>query len=466
MKTNKIITLVLITSTLGLGVFSAFSLFKTQPKEAKADLPTYQVYIDMNGHGTSRWVDVQSGTTVRSVILNNLEDGEYTDGDYYLIGFNESEPLKTDDEGLHRFYEACYPFLNMQITRSMGLESGWAKMPENPNVFHAPKAKTITKVNKIEQIGSFYFSNVQVPSHFINVPNRYFDVDIETSSLVNSKDETDTPEFAIYGDVIEVTTLTVGTSEFNIYENEDIDKYFYKDFRGDKEFLYIDAYGTDGDFNKVDVDYSNKVVIVNRGGPTFQDKIDSAYFHGAEALFFVNSSDEYLSIAVDDRHEMCVAVIDHSAGAALKEVGTSYDADGITYYTGSLNIAKSRHDMGIPFNGYELFYDAPGATYKGNLYFAVKNPDELQKDTTYQLTISYKVTIWSTNGDTTQEETVMEEKTVITVDTTTKNPDEPDKPSKKKGCGGSVVVTSVVASSIALIGIGLLVFRRKKQEDK
>ncbi len=60
----------------------------------------------------------------------------------------------------------------------------------------------------------------------------------------------------------------------------------------------------------------------------------------------------------------------------------------------------------------------------------------------------------------------MEEKTVVTVDTTTKTPDEPDQPSKKKGCGGSIVVTSAVTSLVALIGIGLLVFRRKKQIDK
>ena len=471
MKYSKIIALALATGTLALGIFGTYSLFKTTSKEAKADLPTYSVYIDMNGHGESRWVDVRSGTTVRQVVLDHVSVSEYTDGDYYLIGFNESAPLSDSDDGLYRFYNACIPFYNFQITRSMGIVAGWTKYPEQLNTFHAPKAKTITKIYSIQEIGNFYFTDVPVPSYYCKTPDRYYYVDIETSDLVNTKDASDKQDFEIYYNVVKTTKLTIGEQQFDIYERDDAVDLFYKKFKGDKEFVYLDAYGEGSDFSKLDIDYTGKVVLLNRGGGlTFQEKVDQAHFNGAEALLIVNSMDGYVSMSLDETHDMCLGVINLSAGAVLKENGTAHTVDGLTYYTGTFNIASKRDDKGIPFSSYGLSYNGPNKTDECPLYLGISNPNELQENTTYQFTISYKLTIYDSDGMITQDETELEQKTVVTVDTNKAapvdpvEPEQPEEPAKKKGCGGSLVAASAVVSLISLAGLGLVIYKRRKEQ--
>ena len=63
----------------------------------------------------------------------------------------------------------------------------------------------------------------------------------------------------------------------------------------------------------------------------------------------------------------------------------------------------------------------------------------------------------------TYQVTVSEEP-VVPEDPDSETSENPDKPAKKKGCGGSVVATSIVLSTLALAGLGLAISKKRKED--
>lgn len=54
--------------------------------------------------------------------------------------------------------------------------------------------------------------------------------------------------------------------------------------------------------------------------------------------------------------------------------------------------------------------------------------------------------------------------TVVGTNNNAPTPDEPEQPTKKKGCGGSIIAASALISTLCLAGAGLLVFKKRKQD--
>ena len=63
----------------------------------------------------------------------------------------------------------------------------------------------------------------------------------------------------------------------------------------------------------------------------------------------------------------------------------------------------------------------------------------------------------------TYQVTVSEEP-VVPEDPDSETSENPDKPAKKKGCGGSIIATSAILSAIAFGGLGLLLFKKRKEK--
>lgn len=469
MKANKIIALTISVSALALGVFSTSELFAGGFEKADA-VETFPIIIDMNEHGVTRTVDAVRGTTVREFVKENIAPDQFVDGDYYLIGFNEARPLKTDEEGLDRFYRACLPFQNTQITRSMGISAGWAKIPEEPNVFNKVPNRTTNKVNGIFNAGEFYLSNMQIPSLWVLNKYDHYKVSIEASELVNVNDSTDKAEFDIFTNVYKTTGLTAGSETFRIFENEEqVDTYFYKN-SGTKEFVYIDGYGTAAEYNAIGAEtIKNKLVIVNNGSTTAQDKFDSATIAGAKSLLVINDTEDPLIMDISGTDGYCVGSLISSAADKLKEIGTEDEINGVTIYQGTVDIAKKRENTGIPYqDSYRLNYGKNGNSEAGSIYIQIKNPDSLTEDAFYELSITYDALALDAGGDFTQAGLALGETTTIRFHAKGATPVDPDdpvepdvpvepdtpkEPTKKSGLPAGAIV-GIVIGSVLILGVG------------
>ncbi len=84
---------------------------------------------------------------------------------------------------------------------------------------------------------------------------------------------------------------------------------------GNLPIVYIDSTGTTEDYEGIDV--SGKVVVVNRGGLTFSEKITNAYEKGAIGLIVVNTADGVLNMDVGDNDAIPAASAPLSARTLL-----------------------------------------------------------------------------------------------------------------------------------------------------
>ena len=470
MKAHKIIVLTISSAVLSMGVLSTTVSLKPSLK-VNAELPNYTVYFDMNGHGTNKDVPVTSGTTVAQAVRDNYSPSDYSDGDYYLIGFNEGHPLSDSVEGLNRFYKAAAPFQNMQITRSLSICAGWAKIPENPNVFNKIKNTTISKVDKISKVGDLYFSNMQIPSYWINTKYVSYKVEIETSELVNVEDPSEKVEFDIFNDVCYTTDMTVGTEAFKIYENEKQSKLFSKN-SGTKDYVYIDAPGRYADFTAIGDIAKDKLLIVNAGDNSLDDKAENAKDYGVGSLLIANDNEDVSVLKLLYEYDFCIGSILNSAVSKIKETGQSSSVNGITVYTGTLNVGKAKEEIGIPFEGeYRLNYGEDCKSEMGSLYIKAKNPESMKLGSTYQFSITYSVTALDNGGDFTQANLGVDEETIVTITPKERTPDKPDNPdgsSQHKGLPAGAIVGIVIGSVLilALAGSAIFWFVIKKKSFK
>ncbi|MBQ5973392.1 MAG: S8 family serine peptidase [Oscillospiraceae bacterium] len=113
---------------------------------------------------------------------------------------------------------------------------------------------------------------------------------------------------------------------------------------GTYDFVYIDAKGTASDYSAVNgaVSLSGKVVIVNRGELSFVEKGNNATSYSPKAILIANN--DVGTIAMDLTNytgTAPMASITLVDANFIKENGTSAEAGGVTYYTGSITVTDT-----------------------------------------------------------------------------------------------------------------------------
>ena len=115
--------------------------------------------------------------------------------------------------------------------------------------------------------------------------------------------------------------LDVDGVNYDIYISSD-NKAMYNSFLeiasangGSLPILYLNALGAASDYRRVDA--RGKVVVVNRGDITFEEKVTNAYNAGAIGVLIANTSDEVLYMSIGSATQIPSGLIYKTAGANL-----------------------------------------------------------------------------------------------------------------------------------------------------
>ena len=114
--------------------------------------------------------------------------------------------------------------------------------------------------------------------------------------------------------------------------------------KGTYNYVYIDAVGETSDYSAVNsaVSLSGKVVIVNRGSNSFYEKGNNAISYSPKALVVANNADGVIHMALDDYTGTFPMVsITLKDANLIKGSSAPHTANGITYYTGSVEITTT-----------------------------------------------------------------------------------------------------------------------------
>lgn len=137
----------------------------------------------------------------------------------------------------------------------------------------------------------------------------------------------------------------------------------------DKEFdlVYV-GLGKEEDYKNVDV--NGKVVLIERGGNTFEDKTIRAKEKGAKAVFIYNhqeGGDEFVAMAGAGKHEIAVASLYYSTGIKLKNTlgKVIFKKGNMSFYNPLAGQISKFSSFGLTADGtFKPDITAPG----GNIY--------------------------------------------------------------------------------------------------
>ena len=119
---------------------------------------------------------------------------------------------------------------------------------------------------------------------------------------------------------------------------------------GSYDYVYIDATGTADDYSAVNsaVSLSGKVVIVNRGDLSFVEKGENAKSYNPKAVIIANNQDGTIYMDLSDfTGTFPMVTITLKDAKQIKEGGTAHTTNGITYYTGSVQVTNVEKEVVI-----------------------------------------------------------------------------------------------------------------------
>ena len=132
-------------------------------------------------------------------------------------------------------------------------------------------------------------------------------------------------------------------SDGNTYTNPEI-----ATIAGTYDYVYIDATGTPADYQAVNgaVSLSGKVVIVKRGDLSFSEKGNNAKSYNPKAVIVANNQDGTILMNLADfTGTFPMVTILLKDANTIKANSTSAAADGVTYYTGSVQVTNVEESM-------------------------------------------------------------------------------------------------------------------------
>ncbi len=119
---------------------------------------------------------------------------------------------------------------------------------------------------------------------------------------------------------------------------------------GTYDYVYIDATGTADDYSAVNsaISLSGKVVIVNRGDLSFVEKGENAKSYNPKAVIIANNQDGTIYMDLTDfTGTFPMVTITLKDAKQIKAGGTAHTANGITYYTGSVQVTDVEKEVVI-----------------------------------------------------------------------------------------------------------------------
>jgi|GEM_PF-4465840 len=322
----------------------------------------------------------------------------------YIIGFSDA-PI---DYSLapNVIIESLIP-LYTTITEDVTIYSYWATLHDPVYTAVLPFDRVVNADEDSHELGQFYFSDLPIPSDVSFLPYFNIVVSVSTNGLINQNDPSNVIPLEIYDKKIDGYRITIGDNSFMVIENlnNEYDFDSISTIAGNREYVYIDGYGSQEEFSALADIVKGKVVVCNRGEITFSQKATNAANAKALALIVVNYVDDILDLGLDSyMQSMPVVSAKHLTVDYFKSNGQKNESEGIEYYVGNLTIddkTTSEYYFNGDFNYYAdnfldyLIYDR----YNLNVWYKIADISKLQNNAKYIGSIDFTVTLYDENDD-------------------------------------------------------------------
>lgn len=240
-------------------------------------------------------------------------------------------------------------------------------------------------------------------------------LEITTTDLVNVEDPDDQLPLSVNNNLSYLTPILVGEDEILCNNGLDADNKPFSTLVGEHEFILIDGYGSDEDFEAVKDVLAGKIAVCYRGGGvSYYIKANAAVANGAIGLIVVNSQEGIININLSGyKYDKPVAIITKADGVLLKESATYVDGE-VSYYQGSLTVTDEEKPYHFSF---VYTYGNEEEDNEGEVKAVVQDWTNATPGATYQATINYAVTYRKYNEelDTWEEKEAEMAPTTLTV---------------------------------------------------
>ena len=221
-----------------------------------------------------------------------------------------------------------------------------------------------------------------------NSKDEQYIITVTTTDLVNVADPDDQILLSVGDNLETYYPILVGGNEIVFNESSGYGNEPIITIAGEWEYVYIDNYGSDADFEKVKDVLAGKIAVCNRGGNSFYVKANAAMKYGAAGIIIVNNQDGTFNMNLSGYEYDKPAVSITMADGALLKSNATYVGGDAPYYQGTLtisNIEKTRHEPLSMYYGDSYLSEnwyayarvpdwtnaTPGATYKATINYAV-----------------------------------------------------------------------------------------------
>ncbi len=423
---------------------------------------SHTITYNMRGHGENIVVNTDGNYSYYDVTYPYYE-GEWIDGNSYLLGFAPSQMTPAE----YREYEAGLSWDDYfgMIDEDKTFYAVWKDYSDPAyGKFDIIDDKEIAKNGDVSELGTAEWSDFPMTS----VYDKYYlyELSVTTNGLVNDDDQNDIVPISLYNCKETEYAFTIGGQDVMLYNiNDSITS--FATIAGEHDYIYIDGYGTEDDYN--DFLAAGKIVIVNRGVNKFLEKAEIAASKNALGLIVVNSFDGVVYMGLDGfTSDMPVASVRREVGDLLKANGTKHTGT-IDYYTGTLTVASEKVTAYYFDETSFIIYDLNDEETSTdlNLWYKINDPSLVKADANYTATISYKLSVYDSEDD-----KVVDNVTLGTTKLTIKGkadpvnpqpgpdpvnpqpgPDQPEiKPNNEKGGLSAGAIAGIVIASVAAAG--------------
>ena len=318
-------------------------------------------------------------------------------GNKYLVGFAK-EPVAENADFATRRQKILYDEV---IDETCTLYAVYTTLPDPIFDVTKPSDKILSSNGNIQELGKLTIDSYPY-YYWLNEDSYYtLNVEFEGGQLVGTNDNNDKLDFEVYSYVVEDYAITINGQKNIILSsnNNSLDK--FGTIAGNKQFVYIDGYGTDEDFAAVGSVVNGKIALVNRGGITFSEKATNADAAGAIGLLIVNNTDNNLYPTTDAyTGTIPCGTIYKSVGDLLKS-GEKKISSGVEYYDGSLTISteeeKFYFNQSYGYYNRDLFVNQD--SNKNDVWVKILDPSKIKDGETYTGNVTYKFTIKDASDD-------------------------------------------------------------------
>ena len=313
-------------------------------------------------------------------------------GNKYLVGFAES-PVAEDAD----FATLSEMILREQvIDKSCTVYAVYVTLPDSIFGVTNPSEKELSNNGSIQDVGKLTLDSY--PYYYWLNDYVYFDISIEFEGgqLVGTNDNQDKLDFEVYSNKITDFAITIGGQRMMISSSPTDGLDAFGTIAGNKEFVYIDGYGTEEEFEAVASILNGKIAVVKRGGITFAQKAGFADAAGAIGIIYVNNTDDIGFPSVDSYEgKIPCGMVTLSDGALLKS-GEKKTLGGVDYYEGSFTVSAEEEEFYFNDSYYKdnnTMCMNPEEEWSAGVWVKILDPSKIKNGETYTGVITYKVKI-------------------------------------------------------------------------